>query len=338
MGLARVQNGHLPPDEACDGVPGRNRERTRVETPRSAARIAENGNPARHGDRDDTAPTGSFGHHAMLHSPGGDCGGVASDRARGPRTPHDPGHGFPCTSRGPEANARGRLPPLPIRMILLEKITKSYNGRLALRGISTKVERGEFIYLTGPSGAGKSTFLRLLYRAELPDSGRIVVNGSDLPGLRRRDVAEFRRRLGVIFQDFKLLRRRTVAENVTFVLSLLNLPERDQQRRAYLVLKQMGLQHRMSAYPDELSGGEQQRVAIARALVLQPDLILADEPTGNLDPERSHELLELFKTINYQGTTVVVATHDRGLIDAHPARTLFLDRGNLVKDAWGPFQ
>jgi cell division transport system ATP-binding protein len=223
-------------------------------------------------------------------------------------------------------------------MILLEKITKSYNGRLALRGISTKVERGEFIYLTGPSGAGKSTFLRLLYRAELPDSGRIVVNGSDLPGLRRRDVAEFRRRLGVIFQDFKLLRRRTVAENVTFVLSLLNLPERDQQRRAYLVLKQMGLQHRMSAYPDELSGGEQQRVAIARALVLQPDLILADEPTGNLDPERSHELLELFKTINYQGTTVVVATHDRGLIDAHPARTLFLDRGNLVKDAWGPFQ
>jgi cell division transport system ATP-binding protein len=219
-------------------------------------------------------------------------------------------------------------------MITFEHITKSYNGRLALRGITTRVERGEFVYLTGPSGAGKSTFLRLLYRAELPDSGVIIVNGVDLAQLRRRDVAEFRRHLGVVFQDFKLLRRRTVAENVTFVLSLLNFPEREQQRRAYLVLKQMGLQHRLHAYPDELSGGEQQRVAIARALVLQPDLILADEPSGNLDPERSHELLELLKTINYQGTTVVVATHDRGLIEAHPARTLSLDHGNVVADAW----
>jgi cell division transport system ATP-binding protein len=152
--------------------------------------------------------------------------------------------------------------------------------------------------------------------------------------MRRREVSEFRRRLGVVFQDFKLLRRRTVGENVTFVLSLLNLPDKEQQRRAYLVLKQMGLQHRMHAYPDELSGGEQQRVAIARALVLQPDLILADEPSGNLDPERSHELLELLKTINYQGTTVIVATHDRTLIEAHPARTVFLEHGRIVRDAW----
>jgi len=220
------------------------------------------------------------------------------------------------------------------RMIRLDGITKSYNSRPALRGITVRVDRGEFIYLTGPSGAGKSTFLRLLYRAELPDSGGIVVNGTDLTMMRRREVAEFRRRLGVVFQDFKLLRRRTVSENVTFVLSLLNLPDREQQRRAYLVLKQMGLQHRMHAYPDELSGGEQQRVAIARALVLQPDLILADEPSGNLDPERSHELLELLKTINYQGTTVVVATHDRTLIEAHPARTLFLEHGRVVRDAW----
>ncbi|HUK12571.1 MAG TPA: cell division ATP-binding protein FtsE [Thermoanaerobaculaceae bacterium] len=221
-------------------------------------------------------------------------------------------------------------------MILLEAVTKNYNGRAALRGISTHVERGEFVYLTGPSGAGKSTFLRLLYRAELPDSGRIIVDDYELARLRHRDVAEFRRRLGVVFQDFKLLRRRTVGENVTFVLSLLALPEKEQQRRAYLVLKQMGLQHRVNAFPDELSGGEQQRVAIARALVLQPDLILADEPTGNLDPDRSHELLELLKTINYQGTTVVVATHDRALIEAHAARTLSLDHGRLVGDAWGP--
>ena len=220
-------------------------------------------------------------------------------------------------------------------MILLEDIGKSYGSRQALRGITALVERGEFAYLTGPSGAGKTTLLRLLYRAELPDAGRIVVNGADLVTMRRRDVPAFRRRLGVIFQDFKLLRRRSVAENVSFVLSLVDLPDRDQQRRAYLALRRMGLQHRQAALPEELSGGEQQRVAIARALVMQPDLILADEPTGNLDPERSIELIELFKTINYQGTTVLVATHDRMLIEAQPARTLVLDRGRLVADGFG---
>jgi len=220
-------------------------------------------------------------------------------------------------------------------MIRLDAVTKAFNGRPALRGISVTVERGEFVYLTGPSGAGKSTFLRLLYRAEVPDFGRVVVNGHDLAALHHRAVPDFRRRLGVVFQDFKLLRRRTIGENVTFGLSLLGLSDREQQRRAYLALKQMGLQHRFNAMPVELSGGEQQRVAIARALVLQPDLILADEPTGNLDPERSHELMELFKTINYQGTTVVIATHDRSLIEAHPARTLFLERGTVARDAWG---
>ncbi|MFZ5785857.1 MAG: cell division ATP-binding protein FtsE [Acidobacteriota bacterium] len=220
-------------------------------------------------------------------------------------------------------------------VIRLEEVTKSYRTRPALRGVSAIVERSEFVFLTGPSGAGKSTLLRLLYRAELPDSGRVVVNGRDVAELRPRDVPGFRRRLGIVFQDFKLLRRRTVGENVTFALSLVSLSEREQERRAYLTLKRMGLQHRLTAFPEELSGGEQQRVAIARALVLQPDLILADEPTGNLDPERSHELLELFKSINYQGTTVLVATHDRSLIETHPARTLFLERGQLVRDGWG---
>lgn len=220
-------------------------------------------------------------------------------------------------------------------MILLENLSKSYGGRPALKGISALVEQGEFVFLTGPSGAGKSTLLRLLYRAELPDEGRVVVGGTDVVALRRSEIPFFRRRLGIVFQDFKLLRRRTVAENVTFVLALLNVPESDQRRRAYQVLRQMGLQHRLGAFPEELSGGEQQRVAVARALVLQPDVMLADEPTGNLDPERSHELMELFKTINYQGTTVVLATHDRSLIEAHPARTLALERGRLARDGWG---
>lgn len=220
-------------------------------------------------------------------------------------------------------------------MILMENLSKTYGGRPALKGLSARIEQGEFVFLTGASGAGKSTLLRLLYRGELPDEGRLVVGGTDVVNLRRAEIAFFRRRLGVVFQDFKLLRRRTVAENVTFVLALLNVPERDQRQRAYQVLRQMGLQHRLGAFPDELSGGEQQRVAVARALVLRPDVMLADEPTGNLDPERSHELMELFKTINYQGTTVVFATHDRSLIEAHPARTLTLERGRLVRDGWG---
>jgi cell division transport system ATP-binding protein len=163
----------------------------------------------------------------------------------------------------------------------------------------------------------------------------VVVAGLDLRRLSGRQVAEFRRRLGVVFQDFKLLRRRTVSENLTFVLDLLGLPEKEQKRRAYLALRQVGLQHRLSAYPEELSGGEQQRVAVARALVLQPELILADEPTGNLDPERSRELMEFFREANFRGTTVVVATHDVSLIQAYPARTLVLDRGRLVRDGWG---
>jgi len=220
-------------------------------------------------------------------------------------------------------------------MILLEDVAKFYNGRPALRGINAFVERGEFVFLTGASGAGKSTLLRILYRAELPDHGRVRVAGFDLATLKGRDVAQFRQRLGVVFQDFKLLRRRTVGENVSFVLSLLDVNEREQQRLSYLALKRLGLQHRINALPDELSGGEQQRVAIARALVRQPELILADEPTGNLDPERSHELMEFFKEINYQGTTVLVATHDRSLIASHPARTLTLERGTVVRDAWG---
>jgi cell division transport system ATP-binding protein len=220
-------------------------------------------------------------------------------------------------------------------MIRLEQVGKLYRGRPALTDISAVVEKGEFVFLTGPSGAGKSTLLRLLYRAELPDTGRVVVAGLDLRRLSGPQVAEFRRRLGVVFQDFKLLRRRTVSENLTFVLDLLGLPEKEQKRRAYLALRQVGLQHRLSAYPEELSGGEQQRVAVARALVLQPELILADEPTGNLDPERSRELMEFFREANFRGTTVVVATHDVSLIQAYPARTLVLDRGRLVRDGWG---
>ncbi|MGQ9494740.1 MAG: cell division ATP-binding protein FtsE [Thermoanaerobaculaceae bacterium] len=219
-------------------------------------------------------------------------------------------------------------------MIRLHEVVKTFRGRPALVGISAVIEKGEFVYLTGPSGAGKSTLLRLLYRADVPDQGTVLVGGYDLLRCHRKQVADLRRRMGIVFQDFKLLRRRTVGENLTFVLELLGISSREQQRRAYLALRQVGLQHRFNALPEELSGGEQQRVAVARALVVQPEIILADEPTGNLDPERSKELMAFFREANYRGTTVVVATHDTSLIANYPARTLVLDRGRLVGDSW----
>ncbi len=211
-------------------------------------------------------------------------------------------------------------------------LSKVYSrGVYALRDLSLRVEKGEFVFLTGPSGAGKSTFLRLMLRQELASEGQLIVNGRNLAELRPREVQAYRRSLGFVFQDFKLIPRKTVFENVAFVPRVLGVPEAQQKRRAYQVLKWVGLQHRMNAYPVELSGGEQQRIAIARALVNDPTLILADEPTGNLDPDLSLEIMNLFREINARGTTVVVATHDRELIRQVGRRSVSLDHGQLVE-------
>jgi cell division transport system ATP-binding protein len=211
-------------------------------------------------------------------------------------------------------------------------LSKRYSrGLYALRDLSLTVEKGEFVFLTGPSGAGKSTFLRLLLRQELPSDGTIVVNGRDLATLGRRDVQEYRRGLGFIFQNFKLIPTRTVVENITFVPEVLGVPPNQRGRRAFQVLKWVGLQHRMTAYPPDLSGGEQQRVAIARALINDPVLLLADEPTGNLDPDLSLEIMNLLREVNAGGTTVVVATHDRELIRLVGRRTISLDQGKVVE-------
>jgi cell division transport system ATP-binding protein len=213
-------------------------------------------------------------------------------------------------------------------------LSKIYSrGLYALHDLSLSVDKGEFVFLTGPSGAGKSTLLRLLLVQDRPTEGQIFVNGHDLTKLSRREVQEYRRGVGFVFQDFKLIPTRTVFENVAFVQEVLGVPASQQRRRAFQVLKWVGLQHRINAYPRDLSGGEQQRIAIARALANDPLLILADEPTGNLDPDLSLEIMNLLREVNAGGTTVVVATHDRELIRLVGRRTITLDQGRVVEIA-----
>ena len=191
------------------------------------------------------------------------------------------------------------------------------------------------MFLTGPSGAGKSTLLRLLLLQDRPTEGDVIVGGRNLARLTRTEVQAYRRTIGFVFQDFKLITTKTVFENVSFALRFLGLPVEQQRRRTYQVLKWVGLQHRLNALPSELSGGEQQRVAVARALVNEPHLILTDEPTGNLDPDLSLEIMNLFRDINASGTTVVVATHDRELIKWAGRRVVVLEHGQLA-DAGSP--
>ena len=217
-------------------------------------------------------------------------------------------------------------------MIETHHLSKVYSrGLYALRDLTLSIEKAEFVFLTGPSGAGKSTFLRLLLLQERPSEGEVFVNGQNLATLKRSEIQEYRRGIGFIFQDFKLIPTRTVLENISFVPEVLGVPAAQQRRRAFQVLKWVGLQHRMNAYPLDLSGGEQQRVAIARALINDPVLLLADEPTGNLDPDLSLEVMNLLREVNAGGTTVVIATHDRELIRLVGRRTITLDHGKIVE-------
>jgi cell division transport system ATP-binding protein len=222
-------------------------------------------------------------------------------------------------------------------VIQLFRVSKDYGRfRHALIDVSCNIERGEFLFLTGPSGAGKSTFLKLLFREESPSAGQILVNGRNIGVLPPSQIPYFRRTVGVVFQDFKLIGRKTVFENVAFVQNVLGLPRAEQKRRAYHVLRRVGLHHQMNSYPEELSGGEQQRVAIARSIVNEPTLLLADEPTGNLDPALSEEIMRLFAEINIRGTTVLVATHDIELIRRMGKRVLTLEHGHLRERALLP--
>jgi len=210
-------------------------------------------------------------------------------------------------------------------------VYKQYDREsMALSDITVHVGKGEFCFLTGPSGAGKTTFLKLVFREELPSQGQILVGGRNITAIPDGQIPELRRSVGVVFQDFKLLKRKTILENVAFVPRILGVPAREQKRRAFAALRAVGLHHKMHSYPLQLSGGEQQRVAIARALINEPMLLLADEPTGNLDPEMAQEIMRLFLEVNARGTTVLVATHDREMIQRMGKRVITLERGRVI--------
>ncbi|WP_018702193.1 MULTISPECIES: cell division ATP-binding protein FtsE [Sporomusaceae] len=218
-------------------------------------------------------------------------------------------------------------------MIHMKNVGKVYDsGIVALRDINVDIQKGEFVFVVGPSGAGKTTFTKMIFREELPTQGQLVVNGRNVTALKSSEVPYFRRSLGIIFQDYRLLPNRTVYENVAFAMQVIEAPRREIQKRVNHVLELVGLRYRARNFPTELSGGEQQRVAIARAIVNNPVVVIADEPTGNLDPETSWEIMKIFERINKNGTTIVMATHDKTVVDTMRKRVIAIERSSIVRD------
>lgn len=218
-------------------------------------------------------------------------------------------------------------------MLEMIDVSKIYpGGSVALQDINVRIEQGEFVFIVGPSGAGKSTFFKMLFREVLPSSGKVIVNGHDLVKMTDKEIPYFRRQLGIVFQDYRLLPDRTVYDNVAFAMQVIETPYRKIKRRVNDVLDLVGLRKRAHSYPTELSGGEQQRIAIARAIVNDPILLIADEPTGNLDPETSWEIMDIFREVNKSGTTIVMATHDREIVDEMEKRVIAIEHGHIVRD------
>ncbi|WP_374719350.1 cell division ATP-binding protein FtsE [Parageobacillus toebii] len=218
-------------------------------------------------------------------------------------------------------------------MIEMQDVYKTYpNGVVALNGVNVRIKQGEFVYVVGPSGAGKSTLVKMMYREEKPTSGSIMVNGVNLAKLKDSKVPLLRRHIGVVFQDFKLLPKLTVYENVAFALEVIEESPKVIRQKVMEVLELVGLKHKVRSYPNELSGGEQQRVSIARSIVNSPKIVIADEPTGNLDPETSWGIMELFEKINNRGTTIVMATHNREIVNTIRRRVIAMENGKIVRD------
>lgn len=218
-------------------------------------------------------------------------------------------------------------------MVAFDHVTKCYpSGVVALRDVTIRIEPGEFVFIVGPTGTGKSTFMKMIYREEIPSSGRVLVRGRDVGRMPAREVPYLRRQIGVVFQDFRLLPRKTAWENVAFALDVTAAPAHEVDGRVREALDTVGLLARAGALPAQLSAGEQQRVSIARAIVHRPPLLLADEPTGNLDPDTSWEIIQLLSQINLHGTTVIVTTHDKTVVDILRKRVVALERGAIVRD------
>ncbi len=220
-------------------------------------------------------------------------------------------------------------------MVKLENVSKYYKNLKALRSITLNINKGEMVFLAGSSGAGKSTLLKLIYMAEKPDEGYISVAGFDISHLKESSIPFLRRNIGFVFQDFKLLSNRTVFDNVALALRIRGFPESDIREKVFSVLKMVNLRHKSDSYPLELSGGEQQRITFARAVIGEPSLMLADEPTGNLDIDNEEGIMRLFKEINAKGTTILIATHNRNLFLNTGKRVFYLDNGNIVREERG---
>lgn len=223
-------------------------------------------------------------------------------------------------------------------MIRMVDVYKEYdNGTKAIKGLNLRIDDGEFAFLVGPSGSGKSTIIKLLTAEEFATKGRVMVNGYNLSTIKRRQIPKMRRTLGVIFQDFRLIDKKTVWGNLEFTMRIIGATNREMKKRIPYVLDLVGLSDKAKAYPNEMSGGEQQRVAIARALVNNPQMIIADEPTGNLDPQRSLEIMTLLERINSMGTTMLVVTHERGLVNHFSKRVVAIQNGELISDEEGGY-
>lgn len=220
-----------------------------------------------------------------------------------------------------------------VEMIEFKNVTKVYGKNTpALSNINLSIDKGEFVFLVGPSGAGKSTFIKTLLKEVDPSSGNVVVNNVDITTLKRKDVPYYRRKIGVVFQDFRLIPNLNVYENVAFAMRVVEAPMKDIRKKVPIVLSMVGLSSKHKAFPHELSGGEQQRVSLARALVNNPALIIADEPTGNLDPDTSMEIMDILNDINRAGTTILMATHAKDIVDNMKKRVIALEKGTLVRD------
>lgn len=218
-------------------------------------------------------------------------------------------------------------------MIEFKNVSKLYNNNVkALVDVNIKIENGEFVFLVGPSGAGKSTFIKMLIKEVDPTSGKIIVNGTDLSSVKRAQVPYYRRKIGMVFQDFRLIPTLNVYENVAFAMRVVEASQREIRRRVPMVLSLVGLSHKYKMFPNELSGGEQQRVSLARAIVNNPSVLIADEPTGNLDPETSTEIMSLLDDINRAGTTILMATHAKDIVDTMKKRVIAIEKGMIARD------
>lgn len=220
-----------------------------------------------------------------------------------------------------------------IKLITIDNVTKIYeNGAIGVKEMNLHIEKGEFVFVVGTSGSGKSTFMRMLLKEVDPTTGSIIVDGQDITTLKRREIPLFRRKIGVVFQDFRLLPSKTVYENVAFAMQVVEAPPKLIRRTVPQVLSMVGLHKKAKAYPNQLSGGEQQRVALARAIINKPPILLADEPTGNLDPDTAWEIMELLEDINMRGTTLVVATHAKDIVDRMQKRVVTIKKGVVQRD------